>query len=697
MRSTSVPASSFARFVRIAAPAIVIACGDSTAPPAQATHLAFLIQPGTSTASTPIAPAVSVVILDDANNRVTTADNSVTLSLGTNPLSGTLGGTVTVAAVSGVATFSSLSVNVATTGYTLSATSPGLTAATSLPFSVAPGLPIKLGFLVQPTSTIARTAIPTFSVAVQDADGNTVPTAAFIIVQIGINPGAGVLSGQAGVATVNGVATFSAVAISKPGTGYTLVARATSFPNATSAVFNLTVGAASKLAFTQVTVASRPGAVMTPPAVVEVQDAAGNTISTATSITLGIGTNPGNGTLSGTTTVNAVNGVATFSDLSINNSGTGYTLTAAAASLTGTTSRAFSVRNALAFAKVTAGYFHTCGVTTGGDGYCWGDNSTGQLGVAVAGWTSANAPLRVSGQIFFVNLIAGRNHTCGASNNSAAYCWGFNADGRVGVAPPDTRDSPTAVSGGLAFSLAGAGYAHSCGVTTAGAAYCWGDNQLGALGNNTLTPSSAPVAVAGGLTFVSIGPGRLFTCGVTSTAAPYCWGNNASGELGDGSLTQRTAPARVSTLLAFSTVSAGGFHACGLTTAGAAYCWGANDFGQLGNGSTIPSSVPVAVSGGITFATLSVGNRHNCGVTTTGTAYCWGDNSVGHLGNGTIDMATTPAAVSGGFTFTSVSAGRFHSCGVVTGGAAYCWGNNFSGELGAGTTVSTSFVPVAVR
>ena len=75
-----------------------------------------------------------------------------------------------------------------------------------------------------------------------------------------------------------------------------------------------------------------------------VQDAAGNTVtSDSSSVTLAIGTNPGGGTLSGTTTVAAVNGVATFAGLSIDKSGTGYTLTASDGALTGATSNTFNI------------------------------------------------------------------------------------------------------------------------------------------------------------------------------------------------------------------------------------------------------------------------------------------------------------------------------------------------------------------
>src|SRR5437773_7285028 len=69
---------------------------------------------------------------------------------------------------------------------------------------------------------------------------------------------------------------------------------------------------------------------------VAARDAAGNTVTSYTGlITVALGANPGGGTLAGTTSVNAVSGVATFSTLSINNAGNGYTLTASASGLTG--------------------------------------------------------------------------------------------------------------------------------------------------------------------------------------------------------------------------------------------------------------------------------------------------------------------------------------------------------------------------
>src|SRR5215510_2600140 len=102
--------------------------------------------------------------------------------------------------------------------------------------------------------------------------------------------------------------------------------------------------AATKLAFTVQPTGAAADAAISPTVAVTVQDADGNTVTSAsTSITVAIETNPTFGTLSGTATVTAVNGVATFPNLSINHPGTGYTLTASAVGLNGATSASFDV------------------------------------------------------------------------------------------------------------------------------------------------------------------------------------------------------------------------------------------------------------------------------------------------------------------------------------------------------------------
>src|SRR5205823_336099 len=158
---------------------------------------------------------------------------------------------------------------------------------------------------------------PAVQVTARDAQGNTATGfTGNVTVAIGTNGGGGTLSGTATVGAASGVATFSTLSIDKVGTGYMLTGAATGLSGATSAGFNITPGTAGQLAFTVQPTNSTAGATITPAVQVTARDAQGNTATGFTgSVTLAIGANPGSGTLAGTTTINAVAGVATFSTL----------------------------------------------------------------------------------------------------------------------------------------------------------------------------------------------------------------------------------------------------------------------------------------------------------------------------------------------------------------------------------------------
>src|SRR2546426_183707 len=267
--------------------------------------------------------------------------------LGTNPSGGTLAGTTTVTAASGVATFGTLSVDKVGTGYTLAAAATGLTGATSGSFNVTVGAATQFVFTGQPTNTAAGTAItPAVQVTALDAGGNVATGfAGSVAVALGTNPSGGTLAGTTTGPAVSGVASFASLSINKVGTGYTLTAAAPFQPaltGATSAPFDITPGQAAQLLFSVQPTSTTAGAVITPAVRVTARDAQGNTATGFSgSVTVVLGANASGATLSGTTTAAAVAGVATFGDLSLNRAGTGYTLTAAATGVAGGTSAAF--------------------------------------------------------------------------------------------------------------------------------------------------------------------------------------------------------------------------------------------------------------------------------------------------------------------------------------------------------------------
>src|SRR3989475_568008 len=317
-----------------------------TVTPGAATQLAFTIEPTNTAAGASITPAVQVTAQDGLGNTDPTFTGNVTVALGANPSGGTLSGTASVVAVSGVATFSNLSINKAGSGYTLTAAATGPAGMTSTPFDVFPGAATHLAFTVPPSTTPANATItPPIQVTALDV-GNNVTTAftgnVVMAIPASSNPGAGTLSGTKTVAAVAGIATFSDLSINNPGTGYRLRASSTGLTGISSAQFNIT--AVTQLVFTVEPGNIAAGGTMTPAVQVTAEDAAGRVATGFTgNVAVAIGANPGGGALTGTKTVAAVAGVATFGDLSVDKAGTGYTLTAAATGLTSPTSAAFNV------------------------------------------------------------------------------------------------------------------------------------------------------------------------------------------------------------------------------------------------------------------------------------------------------------------------------------------------------------------
>ena len=317
-----------------------------------ASKLAFTQSPsGDTIAGVAFASQPQVTVQDQYGNTVTTDTSSVTIAVtgGTPAVTCTAN---TKAASGGIATFSGCTITKAGTGYQLHATDGTLTPADSAAFNITPGAASKLSFTQSPGNTSADNALsPQPQVTVQDQYGNTVTTDSSTVTLAIKTPtptsgGPGSLSGCT-PSGLNGVITFSGCKITTVGTGYQLHATDGSLTAADSTAFNITVGAASQLAFTAQPTNTAGGAAITPAVTVTVQDAGGNTVTSSTaSVIIAIGTNPGPGTLSGTTSVSAVAGVATFSDLSINTPATGYTLTAASSGLAGAVSSTFNVSGA---------------------------------------------------------------------------------------------------------------------------------------------------------------------------------------------------------------------------------------------------------------------------------------------------------------------------------------------------------------
>jgi MYXO-CTERM domain-containing protein len=300
-------------------------------------------QPSDITAGSVIAPAVTATVYDRYGNTATQATVPVSVSLGNNPGGSTLGGTTSVTPVNGVATFSDLSLDKVGLSYTLVAGASSVYTDTSVGFDVRVGAAAKLAFTAAPTGNVGSTSPFMVKVAVRDAGGNLVTSASTQVTLSLANAAGATLSGNLVATTVNGEATFSGLSVDKAGTGYQLQASAPSFASVASPAFGVTPGSAAVLAFLTQPLNGTAGAVFTPAVRVAVLDNQGNTVASGASISLSLGTNPAGGSLSGTKVVAAVNGVATFGELSIARASTGYQLVAHSEGLADATSTAFDI------------------------------------------------------------------------------------------------------------------------------------------------------------------------------------------------------------------------------------------------------------------------------------------------------------------------------------------------------------------
>ena len=318
-----------------------------TVTPRPATQLGFVQEPGAATAGKPISPAVRVAVRNDQGGTVTGATTQVTLALAANPGGATLGGTTTVAAVNGIATFPDLTLDKAAAGYTLIATAGNLASATSSPFNNVAGSASQLVFTTPPpaAATSGQPLSPQPVLQLRDAFGNAVGQAG-VVVSAAVSSGTATLGGGTTATTsAAGAATFSSLFLTGSG-NVTLSFTAPGFAGAvSSSIAVISAGPVALAMVTQPSPAAQSGTPFAAQPAVELRDASGNDVSTAgVAITASLASGPAGGALTGTTVAQtAASGTASFTDLGITGPAGSYTIQFGSPGLTSVISAAILV------------------------------------------------------------------------------------------------------------------------------------------------------------------------------------------------------------------------------------------------------------------------------------------------------------------------------------------------------------------
>src|ERR1041384_7331315 len=144
----------------------------------------------------------------------------------------------------------------------------------------------------------------------------------------------------------------------------------------------------------------------------------------------------------------------------------------------------FGVPASSRFRELHGGEGYTCGLTVEGAPYCWGFRANGRLGDGLGG-AYAWSPVAVAGGHTFVTMGVGHSVGCGIEAGGDMYCWGRNSYGELGNGDDSTHLSklaPVAVVGELSWHSVAPGTLNTCALAADSTAYCWGLNEYGQAG-----------------------------------------------------------------------------------------------------------------------------------------------------------------------------------------------------------------------
>ncbi len=330
-----------------------------------------------------------------------------------------------------------------------------------------------------------------------------------------------------------------------------------------------------------------------------------------------------------------------------------------------------------AFLEIHAGRDHTCALDEDGRVRCWGDNRDGEL--VLLGVRDSLVPVAIELPPI-VRLAAGHDQSCAIDTDARAWCWGT-------LGPTDTMVSaPALVDGPLRKETIDVGSATTCTLRPAGTVACSG--QLG------FPRSNAFRARLMGATAVRVG--STHACAIVD-AGVQCFGLNSGGELGVPRFDAppwEVEPIRVPDVRDATSIAPGFDHTCASHRDGTVTCWGSNSRGQLGLPELATGTPPTRVPGVDGVDRVEAGWSSTCAIR-RGELWCWGDGTHGQLGTGRHFEPRAPERVDLRPPVRSVSLGVSHACAIDGDGRPWCWGANVRGQLGDGTR-ENRYVPTPV-
>ncbi|MGM0495363.1 MAG: RCC1 domain-containing protein [Bacillota bacterium] len=328
--------------------------------------------------------------------------------------------------------------------------------------------------------------------------------------------------------------------------------------------------------------------------------------------------------------------------------------------------------------QASLGHSHSSAVTSEGRIFTWGNNQYGQLGDGtqiirlIPVDITSEFNLNAGEKIIEASLSLGGMYSSAITSDGRIFTWGDNSSGQLGVATAINRLTPVDVTSefnlnaGETIIQVSLGSFHSSAVTSEGRIFTWGNNQSGQLGDGTTT-DSGPVDVTSEFNLnseemiIETFLGSSHSSAITSEGRIFTWGSNSSGQLGDGTTTDKSTPVDISSKFNLNAkemiiqVSLGHSHSSAITSEGRIFTWGHNFGGKLGDGTTTNRLTPVDITSEFnlnaeeTIIQVSLGFFHSSAITSEKRVFIWGENEYGQLGDETTTNNFTPVDITSKF------------------------------------------------
>lgn len=274
------------------------------------------------------------------------------------------------------------------------------------------------------------------------------------------------------------------------------------------------------------------------------------------------------------------------------------------------------------------------------------------------------------------DVSSGTSFAAVVTSVGEVWAWGANSSGQLGQQNTTTTSSPVSVVGGHSFTQISCGPNFIMGLKAGdGSVWEWGVNDNGQLGQGTNTNNtSSPVSVVGGHSFIKVSAGDLFSVGLKASGDVWCWGRGTVGRLGTGNNNSVSSPVSVVGGFSFIDIATGLYHTLALLATGAIWSWGRNNMSQCGNNNQAAQNSPVSVSGSGTrsYTSIFAGDSSSLGI--NGTAlYGWGLKS--ETGGGTASYFAVPTAIDTAYSWSKISSGTTSTIGLTTAGILMAWGS----------------------